>query len=113
MDSFAYMRYKTPANIPSGEHLVLRNIPSSYNDYFEPFVGGATWFFTYATHFFGEVLPKTKSFYLSDSAERLIKCHQLVQKQGSKVFDIIERLMYKYDIADPFSAYNSLSEEEK
>ena len=61
---------------------LIKNMPKSYNRYFEPFIGGGALFF--------ELQPKNA--YISDMNEELINLYSVVR---DNVYELIERIFFR------------------
>jgi len=88
---------------------LLKNMPQSYNRYFEPFIGGGALFF--------ELQPDNA--YISDSNEELINLYLVVQNNVEKLIDdlyrheVTKEYFLKLRNLDRTSHYSRLSDVER
>jgi len=88
---------------------LLKNMPKSYNRYFEPFIGGGALFF--------ELQPDNA--YISDSNEELINLYLVVQNNVEKLIDdlyrheVTKEYFLKLRNLDRTSRYSRLSDVER
>lgn len=70
---------------------LLRRVPTSFVDYFEPFVGGGALFFA--------LTPPTSHHHvtLSDSNDKLINCYEHVRDHAAKLLLTMTRLAADYN----------------
>lgn len=62
---------------------LIQNLPESFNNYYEPFVGGGALFFALF-----DVIPDTA--YLSDINRDLILAYKIVQKKPNELIDLLK-----------------------
>jgi len=82
-------------------------IPSKFNSYFEPFLGGGAMFF----HL---VSDKNLTFtaYLSDTNEELIKTYKVVKESVEELIEVLTEHKKEYD-KNPSEYYYRLREQYK
>lgn len=75
---------------------ILYNLPSEFNNYFEPFVGGGSVFYTIINKF------PSKSYMLSDINNNLINCYKVIKNDNPQLINELKNDKYsntriKYD----------------
>jgi DNA adenine methylase len=75
---------------------IAENMPSDYNDYYEPFVGSGAVFFG--------TISKERTSYINDINVRLVKTYITLRDRPSEVVRILEKL------ANDFNSTSSLEE---
>lgn len=69
--------------------VLLKESPTEFNDYYEPFVGGGALYFKLWT------LDRIKKAYLNDSNKELINVYTTIQKRVSELVEELKRSKYK------------------
>ncbi len=76
---------------------ILRKIPSSMNNYFEPFLGGGSVLLAVLTYQKQNSINIKKKIYANDSNKGLINVFKAIQNDHEKLYEAISSYVFIYD----------------